>query len=56
MADHGEDYETGKGLKNARSPLSEGLPPPHASASFIMPRGGHSAEERTLMHRMQSNF
>lgn len=27
MADHGEDYETGKGLKNARSPLSEGLPP-----------------------------
>lgn len=28
MADHGEDYETGKGLKNARSPLSEGLPPP----------------------------
>lgn len=28
MADHGEDYETGKGLKNARSPLSEGLLPP----------------------------
>lgn len=28
MVDHGEDYETGKGLKNARSPLSEGLLPP----------------------------
>lgn len=38
MADHGEDYETGKGLKNARSPLSEGLPPPCFSQLYYAKR------------------
>lgn len=35
MADHGEDYKTGKGLKNARSPLSEGLPPPMLQPALL---------------------
>lgn len=35
MADHGEDYETGKGLKNARSPLSEGLLPPMLQPALL---------------------